>query len=436
MGRAAIIYVVGLGIIVGIIIRNMGETGLSSQDSHLLYYGRTVVHNIALSSANVGCQRVLFNSGYGTPFSGSFSGGTYSVRYDSTIPAQKTVIACAEYRAGLSTLRDTVLATFEYTRFSRYGWFTDTEQNGYVSPSGIRGPYYGDDVWKITGDSLFGFIHTNGRFHFSGTPYLHRKVTASAAPTLSFLGGKQAPIYNGGYEWGVTIPRDTANIIALKAASNIGTPLPTSYYQNKDVGFEFFNTGNVRIRIPWNTGIQKDTTMSVSALSSTGVVGVFGGDAHVKGTYRGQVTVCAFKGGGTSGALKGNTWIDGNLVAATNPAANPTSTDMFGLISERMSYITRDNSRNSSSVLEIQAAIYCHNGEFTAQDFWTIAPSGRINLYGGLCQETSGGVGLFGSFGVTNGFYKSYRHDSRFLNAAPPVFPVSTKFRLISWWEN
>jgi hypothetical protein len=436
MGRSAVIYVMGLAIIVGIFIRNMGETGLESQDSFVLYYGRTMVHNIAVSGANVGCQRILFNSSYRSSFSGSFSGGTYSVTYDSTTPQQKNVIACAEYRAGAFLLRDTVLATFEYTRFSRYGWFTDVEKNGYVSPTGVRGPYYGDDVSKITGDSLFGYVHTNGQFHFSGTPYFAKKVTASTAPSLSSLGGKKAPVYNEGYEWGVTVPRETANLLALRSVANVGSPIPSGLMNGMDVGFEFFNNGKVRVRIPWNTGAARDTTMPLTSLSSTGVVGVFNGDAHVKGTYSGQVTVCAFKGSGTAGGLKGNTWIDGNLVAARDPRANPASTDMLGLISERMSYLTRDDSRNSSSSVNIQAAIYCHDGEFTAQDFWQIHPSGRIYLYGSICQETCGAVGLFGSSGITNGFYKSYHHDSRFFNSSPPSFPFSTKYRLISWWEN
>jgi hypothetical protein len=436
MGRSSIIYVIGLSLIVGVVLRNINERGTTSQDSYITYYGRTMAHNIVLAGANVGANRALFNSGYNTPFAGNFAGGTYAVRYDSLAPMQKTMTVHSQYNAGVAVLYDTLVATFEYTRFSRYIWFTDREENGYVSPTGTRGPYYGARVHKITGDSIMGVAHTNGRFYLSGSPYFEKKVTGGSAPIISGLNGKANPQFNEGYEWGRTVPRDTANILGLRALANVGSALPTGLFTNNDVGLEFFSNGNVRVRVPFNTGTLRDTTLPVSNLTTTGVIGAWGGDMHVKGTYRGQVTIAAFKGSGSSGANKGNCWIDGNIVAADNPRTNPSSLDMLGLVSERMCYVTRDNNRSSHSTLDIQAAIYCHTGEFTAQDFWLINPSGRINLYGGLCQRSAGAVGIFGSSGITNGFYKSYRHDPRFLRTSPPSYPFSTKYRLLSWWEN
>ncbi|MBP1601991.1 MAG: hypothetical protein H6Q06_2142, partial [Acidobacteria bacterium] len=103
----------------------------------------------------------------------------------------------------------------------------------------------------------------------------------------------------------------------------------------------------------------------------------------------------------------------------------------------RMAYISEDPSRNSSSQVNIQAAIYCHNGEFTAENFWTIPISGRVNVYGSICQATAGSLGVFNhGHGLLNGFYYSIRHDPRFLVMGPPNFPFSTKYRLLSWWEN
>jgi hypothetical protein len=190
------------------------------------------------------------------------------------------------------------------------------------------------------------------------------------------------------------------------------------------------------VKVPYNTGAFIDTVMKVADLSSTGLVGVLSGDLHVSGRYKGQLTVAAFTGTGPL-ANKGNVWFDGDVTAYDDPRSNPSSTDKLGIVAERMAYITKDNTRNPSSNLSIQAAIYCHDGEFTAEDFWSIPISGRVSLYGSICQSTAGSLGVFSAgSGLLNGFYYSIRHDARFLVMGPPNFPFSTKYRLIAWWEN
>jgi hypothetical protein len=431
MGKSSIVYVIGLSLIIGIALANINETSMGSMDSYTTYFGRTMAHNIALAAANVGANRVLFDYSYSSSFSGPFGGGTYSVAYSDTGSANtyvKFMDVVAAFNSGGETIRDTVRAVFGRRQFSIYGWFTEEEKNGYIKPNGSTGPYYGASDWKITGDSVFGYAHTNYKFNLAGRPYFDRKVTGS-------LGGVQDPIYNEGYEWGVTINRDTANIGTLRTLANAGNPFAAAFDGN-DVGLEFFNTGDVHVRIPHNTGATLDTTVPVSVLSSTRVIGAVNGDLHLKGTYRGKVTVCAFTGTGAT-AKKGNIWVDGDLVAADNPRTNPASTDMLGVVAERMGYITKDLTRTTSSVLNIQAAIYCHNGEFTAEDFWSIPKSGRVSLYGSITQKTAGSLGVFSfSSGLLNGYFYSIRHDPRFLSVGPPAFPFSSKLKLIAWWEN
>jgi hypothetical protein len=225
--------------------------------------------------------------------------------------------------------------------------------------------------------------------------------------------------------------------------ANTGSVLAPGQLQSTDVGFEFFANGTVRVLVPWNpagvpwgpSGAALDTVLPIGDLTTSGVIGVFEGDAHVKGTYNGQVTVSAFKGTGAY-ANKGNIWIDGDIVAADNPQFNESSDDMLGLVAERMGYISRDDSRTSASVLNIQAAIYCHTGELTAEQFWALGLDGRVSLFGSLTQRTAGSLGVF-TFGggLTSGMYYSIRHDSRFLAVSPPHFPYSKKLRLVAWWE-
>jgi hypothetical protein len=449
MGKSAVVYVIGLTVLIAIALYNVNQSSVESMDTYSAYFGRTMSHNIALAGANIATNKILFNATYATAFSDSFAGGTFSVHFDSTAPKTKTVTVIAAYAAGTTLtgdaiIRDTIRALFQYVMFSRYGWFTDRESNGYLDTNGLPGPYYNASDWKITGDSVFGYAHTNGHFNLGGTPFFQKKVTATNGPSTMTVGGVYNPTFNEGYEWGRTLTRDTANIIALRNNLNTGSPLPASLFQNRDVGFDFKSDGTIRVLVPWNpggvawgtTGATLDTIVSISALSSSSVIGVEGGDAHVKGTYKGQVTVMALSGASGPSTNKGNIWVDGNIKAATNPQTNPNSTDMLGLVAERMGYISKDMSRTPASVLEIQAAIYCHRGEFTAEDFWNLPLQGRVALYGSLCQSTAGALGVFSGGGLTHGMFYSVYHDSRFLTQGPPSFPFSTKYRLVSWWEN
>ena len=437
MGKSTIVYVIGLSLIIGLALSNVNRSSLDSMDTYATYFGRTMAHNIALAAANLATNKVLFTPGYNTPLSGSFSGGVYNVTFSDSGSGEsyrKFMSVTSAYNAGGETLRDTVLAVFGRYSFSRYAWFTDLERNGYQRPNGTGGPYLGQSDWKITGDSVFGYAHTNSKFNLAGRPYFGKKVTATNAPTTMRMSGVYDPIFMEGYQWGVTVDRPNSNIATMKANSNIGSPL-ASYFNGNDVGMRF-QDDNVRVRIPYNTGAMVDTVMRIVDLSSTGLIGVTDGDLHISGRYQGQLTVAAYTGTGPL-ANRGNVWIDGDVVATNNPQANPSSTDKLGIVAERMAYITEDPSRNASSQVNIQAAIYCQNGEFTAENFWTIPISGRVNLYGSICQGTAGSLGIFNAgHGLTHGFLYSIRHDPRFLVNGPPNFPFSLKYRLLAWWEN
>jgi len=437
MGKSTIIYVIGLSLIIGLALTNVNRSSLDSMDTYSTYFGRTMAHNIALAAANLATNRVLFTPGYNTPFSGSFSGGSYDVAFADTGSGEayrKFMSVTSAYNAGGETIRDTVRAVFGRYSFSRYAWFTDMERNGYRRPNGTGGPYHGQSDWKITGDSVFGYAHTNSKFNLAGRPYFGKKVTATNAPTTANLAGVYNPTFMEGYEWGVSVARPTGSIATLKANANIGNPL-AGYFNGNDVGMRFMDT-DVRVRVPYNTGALVDTVMRIADLSSTGLTGILNGDLHISGRYQGQLSVAAFTGTGAT-ANKGNVWIDGDVIAHDNPQTNPASTDKLGIIAERMAYITEDHHRNASSQVNIQAAIYTHNGEFTAEDFWTIPISGRVNLYGSICQATAGSLGVFNhGHGLLHGFFYSIRHDTRFLVMGPPHFPYSTKYRLVAWWEN
>lgn len=442
MGKAAIIYVVGLSLLVGYGLMNINANSTQSMDTYQQYYGRTMAHNLAITGANIGTQLLTRNPAYtGDLLNQQFgSNGWYDMRLTKS-GHEARIVSVARFKTYIEPdhpdgyIRDTVIADFKHIPFSEYGWFTEKEVNGYVTPTGANGPHFNASDWKITGDSVYGWAHTNNSFNLGGSPYFNDKVTGRNAPTLMTVGGVRAPIYNAGYQWGITVTRPTANITNLKALAAAGNVLSLPL-NNNDVGLTFQSNGNVRVRIPYNTGATRDTTLPITSLTNNGVIGTTGGDLRVSGTYRGQVTICAFKGTGAA-TNKGNVWIEGDVVANTSPrGGNTSSTDMLGIVAERMSYVTRNTSRTAASVLNIDAAIYCHTGEFTAEQYWASGIHGRVSLYGSVTQNSAGSLGTFGSGGILTGFFYSIRHDSRFLVEQPPNFPSSDKYKLVSWWEN
>lgn len=435
MGRSSIVYVIGLSLIVGLVLNNLSHTSLSSMNTYTNYYGATQAHNIAVSGANMASSRLLMYGGTPQNFGIVFFGGQDTLVYlmNTPIPLSVTIRSYSWTNTSDTSLvfRDTVEAVFKKVQFAKYSWFTESEGNGYLNPDGTHGPFYGASDWKISGDSVWGPAHTNNHFNLDGRPYFDQKVTA-LFPAV--LGGTGNPDYHGGFEWNVYQKRPSpANLEAnMEAYASAGGSLMNS---GSDVALTFLND-QVRVQIPPN-GSLRDTTLAISALAPNGVIVVQNGDLHIKGTYQGSLTVAAF--GGTSNPNKGNVWIDGNVVAQTDPSTNPASTDKLGIVAGRMAYITEDDTRNASSELNIQAAVYCETGELTAQNFWSIPVSGRVNLYGGVTQISAGSLGVFNPgppLALLHGMSYSVHNDPRFANAAPPDFPTSDSYEMVSWWEN
>ena len=426
MGKFSLVYILGLGLIVAYALWNINATSSYAMDAYTNYYGRTMAHNIALAGANVGTQMLLRDPGATADLANQqFSSGQYDL-YFTRAGDSAFVTTMSQIQVNGEMIRDTVVAKFRHTPFSKYGWFTETENNGYVGS-----PYYGANDWKITGDSVFGFAHTNNHFNLAGTPYFNDKVTATSAPSLMKINGVEAPVFAAGYQWGITVSRPLANLTNLEA---VATSASTLIDVGEDVALEFFGDGNVSVRIPPATGVLRNDTVQLSALAPTGVLVVKDGDLRVKGTYKGQLTLGALKGAATN---KGNIWIDGDGIhASDNPMTNPNSEDMLGLVAENNAFITRDDTRTESSIVTIDALVYCYNGELTAQDFWTIGKHGRTVLFGGVTQKTAGSLGVFSGGGLQHGMFYTVRHDPRFLTKAPPSYPISDKYELVSWWEN
>jgi hypothetical protein len=298
---------------------------------------------------------------------------------------------------------DSITAYFSNNMpISKYFWFT-ADENG---------------VYWVTGDSIWGPVHTNGVLKTSGSPVFFDKVTAqlgiSPCPpdgSAQFLGGWEIGISND-------IPTDMALLINAANMGNAAAPVNSYCLYNRPVTFDFQADGSVIRTVQGNP---TDTVM-VADIAPTGAI-YSTAEVRVKGIFHGETTILT-----TS-----NMWIDDDLVYADNPLNNPNSTDLLGLVAMNNIYVT-DNAANNDNI-HIQACVMAINGSFTAQNYNTRPISGLLNMTGSIVQKNRGPVGTFNTGGVVTGFSKRYRFDSRLSTVSPPNYPFVKSLSLVSWWE-
>ena len=298
---------------------------------------------------------------------------------------------------------DSITAYFSNNMpISQYFWFT-TDENG---------------VYWVTGDSVWGPVHTNGILITSGSPVFFNKVTAKLGMSPCPPAGS-AKFY-GGWEIGVSndIPTDMSHLINAANMGNGASPVNTKCLYNLPVTLEFQPDGSIFRTVQGNPA---DTVM-LNDIAPTGAI-YSTAEVRVKGTFNGQTTILTTD----------NIWIDDNLVYADNPLVNPNSDDLLGLVAANNIYVT-ENAANNSDV-QIQACVMSINGSFTAQNYSTRPVSGLLHMTGSIVQKERGPVGTFNSGGIVTGFSKRYRFDSRLGKVSPPNYPFVKSLSLVSWWE-
>src|SRR5512140_485956 len=139
MGKASIIYVMGLTVMLGYALMNISSSSTMSLDNFTAYYGRSMAHNLAITGANIGAQLVMRDANYtGDLLNQQYAGGSYDLYFERPGGDSIWVRCYSKIDVSAETLRDTVIACLRFTSFGKYGWFTDAEKNGY---SGC--PYFG-----------------------------------------------------------------------------------------------------------------------------------------------------------------------------------------------------------------------------------------------------------------------------------------------------
>lgn len=419
VGKASLIVVLGFGFIFGYISLNLNRMATNAVGNMSSYVEATASHNLAVTGANVGLAKFYTDtSWYGSitqtlsaPLKGSFTVSVSPLGGDSV--RLRSVSTYVVPPPNAEILHDTVDVYFtrrKYNSFSLFAWMTNFEGN----------------VFWITGDTVWGRIHSNGMLHVNGRPVFYEKVTTSKSFDPKPGTGVNKAIFKKGYETGVAtidFPNDLSVLISASASG--GVKYNGDIWVTFEPGTSANNDGFAVIRTS-----PSDPSPDTVYLNSGGFNGAIyaTGTVRVKGVVDGRVTL----GSGL------NTYIDDDVRYERNPRTIPSSDDLLGLVSNK-DILVADNAANNNHC-QIDACIFARSGSFKAENYNTRPVSGELRLLGSIVQDTRGAVGTFSGAGIISGFSKRYRFDDRLSDPQfrPPFYPgfYTKTLAITNWWES
>jgi len=416
-GKAAIILVIGFSFILSYISLNLSKSATSTVDNMARYNQTTVSHNIAVAGANVGLAQLYADTTWRGPITqpaGAAFPGDYTVQASNFAGDQILVQSISRYQIpGYKTFRDTVevyLGRNKKNSFTLYAWMTQTEGN----------------VFWITGDTVWGRVHSNGNFNMSGQPVFMEKVTTAKGFTPKPGEGGNNAIFKQGYETGIAsidFPSDLSELVAAAGAGGRNYLLP-DVWVTLNPGTSANNDGKAYVRAS-KTGSIIDS-ISLSDPSFNGLI-LGAGNVHVEGTVDGKLTVSSLS----------QVTIENDLLYEKDPRST-TSDDVLGLVCET-NIVVADNAANNSNCV-VQASVFTRTGSFGAEHYNTRPVSGELHLLGSMVQDRRGAVGTFAGSTIKSGFSKRYRYDTRLSdpNFRPPFYPgfYSKTLAIKNWWES
>jgi hypothetical protein len=414
LGKGAILTVFGFILAFSVYQVKMSENVMATSDNFTNNYMGTLVHETSLSAMNIAINQVWDTGIDSADFMMRANHCSSNVKISKVgsdtvkvkVKSWGTMFDVEEKQ--YVTVADSISAYFSFSiPVSKYFWFTNMEGN----------------VYWITGDTVWGPVHTNTIIKTWGSPVFYGKVTAKAGITPNPMTKKNKAKYYGGWEVGIdqSVPTDMTHLIDAAKTGNGGSFIPanTKCYYDQLTHFEFLSNGDV-IR---TVGANPPDTVKLTDIAPTGVI-YSKEEVRVKGVMNGKLTVYTDK----------DIFIDDDLVYADDPNANPNSDDILGLVAENDIMVT-DNAANNADC-NVQAAVMAVTGHWGAENYATRPPSGLLNFTGSIVQNQRGPVGTFSwGTGLKSGFLKRYHFDPRLSSMAAPYYPTLNAMRLVSWWE-
>lgn len=433
MGRFSLLLVLGFSFTLLFIGPNAHRQGNRAYENYLSYLTKSMVHNIAASGANLGANQLFFDTSWTAGYSNvSIGAGTCDVTLSNVAGTnQKKLTSIGHYQKGmqgggvLATLNDTVEVLLQPSSFAKFGVYLN-------NMSGV--------AW-FTGDTVWGPCHVEGTMNVLGKPVFYGKVTTkNGTNPASLPSGSTAPKFYGGYQSGVSVPMPTS-FAQLQSEATAGgkvfTP-PGSPSGTYEVRLVLNADGTVTYKEykgATQVGTTPSVTVALTSLAPNGVILINGGNLRVHGTLNGRATIGAL---GSTSAI-GNVYIDGDVLLKQDPRTNPASTDMLGIVADNNVQIPLPigfPTTPAPTNVAVQSSIFCRTGSFTAELNSSMGVKGSVNVLGSLVSNTIGAFGATDGSGVlTYGYSNNFRFDDRLLVSAPPKYPNTSLFEVLSWKE-
>jgi hypothetical protein len=408
MGRSALIMVLGFTTALLMIGSNITKVSDAAMENYMYYNNSAMAHSLAGAGMNLASRAIFENPLWRAGFSNkSFGGGTFSVQVTDLGNNQVKMTSIGTF----SGVTGVVACVLQPSSFSRFNYYSVTDQNGY---------------W-ITGDTIWGPFHCNNFLNVAGNPVFLQRATSLNG--INNYQGLAHPVFKGGYDSGVnvTLPSD---LTPLKTAASTGGKW-LQMAGNQPVFIEFLANGNVKWRIDGNTDWSGGgwTIEPLTTFAPNGAVWCNENNLHIKGVLNGRVTV----------GSRDKIWIDGDLTYAADPRVG-YSTDMLGLVAENKLFIS-DVPANSgpNNDFTLMGSIFSRTDGLWAEHYNTRPVEGKMITVGGTIQNIGGYTGVFSGGQnptVIHGFQPGGTYyDDRLMNDAPPFFPTTGNFEVVSWFE-
>jgi hypothetical protein len=348
----------------------------------------------------------LRDADYGNT-SGSYTfndgSGTYSVAVTPATPIY-TLVSTGTFKGVSRTV--TLVARQAY--YFVYGYLSDSEDTF----------YWGSPIWFVTGDVLDGDVRSNDQFNISGDPIFKGDVTSAASSIHYNSSTTNNPDFQGALILGAATVQMPAQADIINNVKNAATSTYT-FTGNSVVTLLSDGTMNVKVGSGSTTNY---------ALPTNGAMYV-NGTVSVSGILDGALTI------GSSN----NIYVTNSVLYKADPRTDSTSNDLLCLASGSSVYV----SKNAPTNVEIDSYIIAYNS-FGVENYDSIAAKGTLTVYGGITQDTRGGIGTFNSSTNTkvSGYTKNYVYDSRMTAVAPTYFPPLRDsngrivFYKVSWSES
>lgn len=378
-GKAAMLLVMGFSLIFLVVGNNFNNLATRSVDNDANYYIHNMSHNIATAGANIAANQVFIDKTWDVGYEDlAFQSGIINVYITNPTGASTKIEVChgsgshsfhtisvdpsslaghlahgdALGACGGSMPPSMVLIYSE-------GIFQGDTSIVYVELQPSTFAKYGNFYDKMasaipaTGDVFQGPFHVNDQMRTWGSPEFFGKVTSKKGLVMY---NTKDPIFHGGYESGVDVPRpfDTTGMrtaggsggIVIKDTAGIGNAI--------DVEIEFKND-KVEYRYKIDDGLNKWSSVNKVKLSDfNGMLYVEKGNVFVKGEIDGKATVVASKKGKSG---YGNIFQTDDLTYKDDISKKPDSDNMLGLIAEeniRLQY----NSETKGKDIETHASMF------------------------------------------------------------------------------